>query len=74
MKALDFSIKYSKSVRDFFSRCCENEEIPIYMINEITVCFNENGYELRLETNNADYNQQINVEDNKLTPLYLGLF
>ena len=50
MNAIEFQNRYTRVVKDFFSRCLEYEQIQLHKMQDITMCCTDKGFELRLET------------------------
>ncbi len=70
MKAIDFSNDLANVVKDFFAQCLRKETVPLHKMREITVCFTDKGFSLRLKTLKNDFSQDFEVSDKKMTPLY----
>lgn len=70
MKAIEFSNKYAVAVKNFFSRCLGNEPMPLNKMQEITVCFTDRGFSLRLETAENGFSQEFDVDEKEITPLH----
>lgn len=70
MKAIEFSNQYTKAANNFFTRCLERESIPLHKMQDITVSFSDQRFELRLETVDNDFSQEFNVDEKEITPLY----
>ncbi len=70
MKAIEFSNLYSRTVNDFFQKCLKAEDMKINKINEVTVCFSDYGFKLRLETTDNDFSQEFEVNEKEIIPLY----
>lgn len=70
MNAIEFQNKYTRSVKGFFGRCLEYEQMPLRKMQDITVCCTDKGFDLRLETVDYSFAQEFEVDNKEITPLY----
>lgn len=70
MNAIEFQNTCAKCVKYFFYKCLDYEQLTIREMQEITICFNEYGFELRLKTDYYSFVQKFNVENNNITPIH----
>lgn len=70
MNAIEFQNRYTRTVKDFFSKCLEYEQIPLRKMQDITMCCTEKGFELRLETVEHSFAQEFEVDNKEITSLY----
>ncbi len=74
MKAVEFSNKISSVIKDFFHRCCEQEELLTSMMQQVEFYINDDSqFTLRLETDTASYTQTFEVDD-KITSMYFEIY
>ena len=69
MNAIEFQNRYTRVVKDFFSRCLEYEQIQLHKMQDITMCCTDKGFELRLETVEHSFVQEFEVDNKEITPL-----
>lgn len=70
MNAIEFSNKFARTAKDFFSRCIDIESLPLHKMQDMTVSFSDDGFCLRLETVEYDFSQEFNVTETGIVPLY----
>lgn len=70
MNAIEFQNRYTRVVKDFFSKCLEHEQIPLRKMQDITMCCTNKGFDLRLETVDNSFVQEFEVDNKEITPLY----
>lgn len=73
MNAIKFQNKYTRTVKDFFSKCLEYEQMPVRKMQDITMCCTENGFELRLETVDNSFAQKFEINNKEITHLYFEI-
>ena len=69
MNAIEFQNRYTRVVKDFFSKCLEYEQMPLRKMQDITMYFTYYGFELRLETVDNSFVQEIKFDNKDITPL-----
>lgn len=73
MKAIEFSNKIGSVIKDFFQKCCEQEEMATPMMQQVEFYVSDDSqFTLRLETDTASYTQTFEVDD-KITPMYFEI-
>lgn len=70
MNAIEFQKRYTRIVKDFFSKCLEYEQMPLRNMKDITMCCADYGFELRLEAVDNSFVQEFEVDNKEIIPLY----
>jgi hypothetical protein len=70
MNAIEFQNRYTRVVKDFFSKCLEYEQMPLRKMQDITICCTDKGFDLRLETVDYSFSQEFEVDNKEITPLH----
>ena len=70
MNAIEFQNRYTRVVKDFFSKCLESEQMPLRKMQDITMCCIESGFELRHESVDNRFVQELEVDNKGITSLY----
>lgn len=61
MNAVMFSNLYSRTVKDFFYRCCQVETMEIKKMKEITMMIGNGYFTLYLETDENNFSQEFEL-------------
>lgn len=70
MNAIEFQNRYTRVVKDFFSKCLEYEQMSLCKMQDITICCTDKGFDLRLETVDYSFSQEFEVDNKEITPLH----
>lgn len=70
MNAIEFQNRYTRVVKDFFSKCLEYEQMPLRKMQDITIRCTDKGFDLRLETVDYSFSQEFEVDNKEITPLH----
>lgn len=61
MKAIEFSNKISSLIKEFFTECCETEDLFLKVIKDVEVAFCDDGFELRLALDKCTIYQEYDI-------------
>lgn len=64
-----FSNLYSRTVKDFFYRCCQVETMEIRKMQEIILSIDNGYFTLYLETDDNNFSQEFTLSGDKIEAL-----